>query len=51
MKSLKLMIVNVHYVNPFSTKVPLLYPLKSPENLLFFMFPGGVEVEHWLKIS
>ena len=28
-------------VNPVSTNVPLLYPLKT----------GGIEVEHWLKMG
>ena len=30
-------------INPFSTNVPLLYPLKT--------FSGGIEVEHWLKMD
>ena len=29
-------------MNPFSTNVPLLYPLKTS---------GGIEAEHWLKIG
>ena len=38
----------LHEFNPFSTP---LYPLKASENLGFFMFSGGIEVEHWLKMS
>ena len=33
-------------INSFSTNVPLLYPLKTSGNLWFFMFSGGIEVEH-----
>ena len=36
------------YINSFSTNVPLLYPLKTSENL---RFSGGIEVEHWLKMG
>ena len=37
--------------NPFSTNVPLLYPLKTSENIGFLMFLGVIEVEHWLKMG
>ena len=37
--------------NPFSTNVPLLYPLKTSENQRFSDFPGGIDVEHWLKMG
>ena len=36
------------FLNQFSTNVPLLYPLKTSEIL---MFSGGVEVEHRLKMG
>ena len=37
------------FINPFSTSVPLLYPLIASENLRgFLIFSGGMEVEHWL---
>ena len=32
--------------NPFSTIVPLLYPLKTSN---FLMFLGDIEVEHWFN--
>ena len=35
-------------IKPFSTIVPLLYPLKPGG---FLMFSRGIEVEHWLKIG
>ena len=34
--------------NPFSTNVPLLYPLETSG---FLMFSGRIEVEHWLKMG
>ena len=34
-------------INPFSTNVPLLYPLET-ENL---PFSGGMQVKHWLKMG
>ena len=37
-------------INPFSTNVPLLYPLKTSENRRL-MFSGSIEVEHWLKMG
>ena len=33
-------------LNPFSTNVLLLYPLKTSENWGFLMFSGGIEIEH-----
>ena len=38
-------------INPFSTNVPLLYPLKTSENTRFLMLSGGIEVEHWFKMG
>ena len=38
-------------INPFPTNVQLLYSLKTSENGGFLMFSGGIEVEHWLKMS
>ena len=35
-------------LNPFSTNVPRLYPLKTAG---FLMLSGGIEVEHWLKMG
>ena len=35
-------------IKPFSTNVPLLYPLKTGG---FLMFSRDIEVEHWLKIG
>ena len=37
-------------LNPFSTNVSLLYPLTTLENL-HFLFSGGIEAEHWLKMG
>ena len=33
-------------INPFSTNVPLLYPLKTQKTGGFLMFSGVKEVEH-----
>ena len=38
-------------LNPFSTNVLLLYPLKTSENWGFLMFSGGIEIEHWFKMG
>ena len=35
-------------LNPFSTNLPLLYPLKTSG---FVMFSRGIEMEHWLKMG
>ena len=39
--------------NPFSTNVPLLYPLKTSENLsfsdVFRRYRSGALVEHWIS--
>ena len=41
--------------NPFSTNVPLLYPLKTENHPVktggFLMFSGDIEVEYWLKMG
>ena len=40
-------------ISPFSTNVPLLYPLKTPENRRFSVFReyrGGILVEHGLRV-
>ena len=37
-------------INPFTTNVPLLYPLKT-ENLRFSDVFRGIVVEHWLKMG
>ena len=39
------------FINPFSTNVPLLHPLKTSENHSrgCLMFSGGIEVKQWLK--
>ena len=36
---------------PFSTNVPLLYPLKHQKTSFFLMFSGGIEVKHCLKMG
>ena len=36
---------------PFSTNVPLLYPLKHQKTSVFLMFSGGIEVKHCLKMG
>ena len=41
LKNKKLMKVDF---NPFLANVPILYPLKTPENL---WFSGGIKWEHW----
>ena len=33
-------------INPFITNVPILYPLKTPENLGFLLFSGGIRWKH-----
>ena len=38
-----------YLINPFLINVSPLYPLKTSENPRFFMFSGGMEMEHWLK--
>ena len=38
-------------LNPFSANVPLLYPLKTSENLRFSDVFRGYRVEYWLKIG
>ena len=35
------------YVNPFPANVPILHPLKTPENL----FSGGIKWEHWAEMG
>ena len=41
-------VLTLMHLNPFSTNVPLLYPLKTEG---FLMFSGDIEVEHWLKLG
>ena len=36
------------HINPFSTNIPLLYLLKTSENLRFAEDFRSIEVEHWL---
>ena len=36
---------------PFSTNVPLLYPVKHQKTSVFLMFSGGIEVKHCLKMG
>ena len=38
-------------INPLSTKVSLLYPLRTSEHLGFLMFSGGIGLELWLKMG
>ena len=42
--------VSAGIINPFSTNVQLLYPVKTSENWSFFCFQGGIEVEDLLKM-
>ena len=35
------------FINPFQANVPILYPLKSPENLWFSGVFKGIKWEHW----
>ena len=35
--------------NPFQANVPILYPLKTPENQRFLVFSGCIKWEHCLK--
>ena len=36
-------------INLFSTNILLLYPWKYQKIIDFFIFSGGIDVEHWLK--
>ena len=38
-------------INPFSTNVPLLYPLKTSETVDFLMLSGSIEAKHWLEMG
>ena len=38
-------------INPLSTNVSLLYPLRTSEHLGFLMFSGGIGLELWLKMG
>ena len=33
-------------VNPFLANAPILYPVKTLENLVFLVFSGGIKGEH-----
>ena len=39
--------------NPFLPNAPILYPLKTPENLFsgFLVFSGGIKWEHWPEMG
>ena len=41
----------VYGINPFSTRVPLLYHLKTSEIFGFLTLSRVIEVEHWLKMG
>ena len=36
-------------LNPFQVSAPLLYPLKTSENLWFSDILVGIEIEQWMK--
>ena len=38
-------------INLFLANGPILYPLKTPENLSFLVFSRGVKWEHWPEIG
>ena len=39
-------------VNTFLVNAPILYPLKTPENLwVFLVFSGAMKQEHWPEIG
>ena len=38
-------------LNPLLANVPILYPLKTPENLGFLVFSGGEKWEHWPEMG
>ena len=38
-------------VNPFMANVPILYPLKTPQNQKFFGVFRGFKLEHWPEIG
>ena len=38
-------------INPFLANVPILYPLKTPENLWFSLFLGGIKWERWPEMG
>ena len=35
-------------INSFLANIPILYPLKTPENL---WFSGGIKCEHWPEMG
>ena len=37
--------------NPFLANVPILYPLKTPENLWFSGLFGGIKWKHWPEMG
>ena len=38
-------------INPFVSNVPILYPLKRPENLWFSGVFRGFKIVHWPKMG
>ena len=43
-----LYLVEYNFINPFQVNVSLYDPLKMSG---FLMFPGGIEMEHWLEMG
>ena len=43
-----LYLVEYNFINPFQVNVSLYVPLKMSG---FLMFPGGIEMEHWLEMG
>ena len=39
------------FINPFLANVLILNPQKTPENLCFLVFSGGMECDHWPETS
>ena len=39
-------VINSKYINPLLPGVPFLYPLKTSENLCFFIFSADIKREH-----
>ena len=38
-------------LNPFLANVPLSYPLKTLENIVFLVFPGCMKWKQWPKMN
>ena len=45
-------ITSLNILNLFPANVPILYPLKTPENTFgFLVFSGGIKWEHWPEMG